>query len=97
MQLLKKTNEKGNFAVLGQAGIGLLVFVIIIGVGALVLGQFRATGGTILLSDNTSFLGIVDDGISGIELFGDFTELIALVIIASVILGLLVFFRGGRR
>ncbi len=90
-------NKKGNFQVLSQAGITLLVFIIVLGTAALVAGQFRQTGGNILLSDNTTFLSIVDNGIAGVALFGDFTELIALVIIAAVILGLLSVFRGSRR
>ncbi len=46
---------------------------------------------------NASFVGVVASGIAGVSLFGDFTELIALVIIAAVILGLLTLFRGSRR
>lgn len=114
MKLLHKTNKKGNFSFLGEQGVQLLVFVVILGTVGLTATMFNQTGGDIAfgwgntsgcvpneggacVDSNATFVGVMDEGIDGIELFGDFTELIALVIIASIILGLLVFFKGDRR
>lgn len=109
------TNKKGNFAFLGQQGIALMGFIIVLGTVAMVASIFNVTGGQIAFGwgnetgcvgavagetcvvANESFTGVMGNGIAGIELFGEFTELIALVLIAAVILGLLMYFRGNRR
>lgn len=69
---------------LASAAIGVLVFIIVVAIGATILSQIQGTQTNASLAYNTT-----QQGISGLSLFGSFTSIIVLVVIAAVILGLI--------
>lgn len=80
-----KMNKKGQgLNTLASAAIGVLVFIIVVAIGATILSQIQGTQTNASLAFNTT-----QQGISGLSLFGSFTSIIVLVVIAAVILGLI--------
>lgn len=90
---MKKFDKKGQVIGLGDlsgVAIGVLVFVIVVSIGAVILAEVQQTQ-----TNNTVAFNTTADGLTGISLFGDFVSIIVLVAIAAVILGLIsLAFRG---
>jgi hypothetical protein len=81
-----KMNKRGQSSLqnLSAAAIGVLVFILIVSIGALILSQVQSTQTNNSIAFNTTSLGL-----QGIALFGSFTSVIVLVVIAAVILALI--------
>ena len=83
---MKKMNKTGQYGLqnLSAAAIGVLVFILVVSIGSLILSQVQTTQ-----TNNSIAFNTTQDGLTGIALFGDFTSVIVLVVIAAVILALI--------
>ena len=81
-----KHNKKGQLGLnnLSSAAIGVLVFILVVAIGALILSQVQTTQ-----TNNSIAFNTTAQGLTGIALFGSFTSVIVLVVIAAVILALI--------
>lgn len=81
-----KMKKKGQYGLqnLSAAAIGVLVFILVVSIGSLILSQVQSTQ-----TNNSIAFNTTADGLTGIALFGDFTSVIVLVVIAAVILALI--------
>lgn len=84
MQKLNKKGQAIGLRDLSSVAIGVLVFIIIVAIGATILTQIQQTQ----VNSSTAF-NTTQDGLVGLSLFGQFTSIIVLVAIAAVILGLI--------
>tara|TARA_Y100000310_G_scaffold183969_1_gene184125 strand:- start:398 stop:676 length:279 start_codon:yes stop_codon:yes gene_type:complete len=92
---MKLYNKKGQMS-LGQVpgAVQLLVVIaIFLAVGALIVQSVQDNDA---IEDGSTAYNVTDSGLSGLESLGDFQSLIAIVIAAAVVLGLvaLIGFRG---
>ena len=83
---MRKMNKTGQYGLqnLSAAAIGVLVFILVVSIGSLILSQVQTTQ-----TNNSIAFNTTQDGLTGIALFGDFTSVIVLVVIAAVILALI--------
>ena len=86
MKKIVKMQKQGQFGLqnLSSAAIGVLVFIIVVSIGATVLSQVQTTQVNQSIAFNAT-----NDGLAGLSLFGDFTSIIVIVAIAAVILALI--------
>lgn len=81
---MSKTNKKGQLQDLSRGAIAVLVFILIVSIGALILSQVQDTQTNGSIAFNTT-----GQGLTAIGLFGSFTSVIVLVVVAAVILALI--------
>ena len=96
-------NKKGQYGVgaLGGLAIVLVVAAIIISVGAEILDGVQnevtgASGYTCGLSGTSAF-NATCGGLAGTEIFGDWLDTIALIIVAAVVIGIIASSFGRQR
>ena len=90
-----KTTKKGltQLAGLQYAAIAIVVLVIVVSIGAQILGQIQSTQ-----SNTSTEYNVTGKGISAMSTFGDWFAIIVIVVIAVVIISLLLgafAFRGA--
>ena len=76
--------KKGQLQDLSRGAIAVLVFILIVSIGALILSQVQTTQ-----TNNSIAFNTTAQGLSAIGLFGSFTSVIVLVVVAAVILALI--------
>jgi hypothetical protein len=80
---------------LSGVAIGVVVFIVVVAVGATVLDKYKTVEedrnniDVANTSTYTTAYNVTVDGLAGEELFGDFTSIVVIVAIASVILALI--------
>ena len=97
-------NKNGvmTISVLGGLAIALVVAAVVIAVGAEILDdiQDEVTGAAGFDCDNngTAAFNATCGGLAGTEVFGEWLDTIALIVVAAVVIGIIVtsFGRGGR-
>ena len=85
MELMKKAKTmKGNFSIgdIGPIAIVLVVAIIMVAVGAMILGEMNET----VTDANAS--AVLSDGLSAISDFSSWFDTIVVVIVAVILLGL---------
>lgn len=88
---MQKNRMKGmTLSNLQAAGIAMVVLVVIIAIGAQILGQIQATQ-----TENTTEYNTTGSGLTAMAQFGNWFTIIVLVLIAVVIIGLLIRGLGG--
>lgn len=81
---MKKMDKTGQLQDLSRGAIAVLVFILIVSIGALILSQVQTTQVNNSIAFNTT-----GQGLTAIGLFGSFTSVIVLVVVAAVILSLI--------
>jgi hypothetical protein len=74
---------------LGSMGLVVVVAAIILSMGASILASLQATQ-----TANTLQYNITGKGLTGLGTFGDWLPLIALVVVASIVIGVIVGYLG---
>lgn len=87
-----RLNKKGQIGSLQNIVLTLVVLGIVLGVGFLILSEFKDQ----MTSGSDAFLG-VNDTITALRVVPDWLDIIIIVAIAGIILGLVFYFlpRGG--
>ena len=85
-------NKNGAFGALSGAAVALVVFVIVVSLGALILDNFDDNMTTGSYADNAT-----QEGLAGVEDLAQWTPTIVVIIVAVVILGLVGALGLGRR
>ena len=75
---------KGNLAALQTSALAVVVLVIIVAVGAQILGQIRTTQ-----TVNTTEYNVTNKGLDAMKTYGDWFTIIVIIIVAVVIIVLL--------
>ena len=85
---------KGQLSAMPDAVIALVLIAIVAAVGLLVLSNFQTNSS---VTANSAAYNAIGQGISGVSTVTSFLSLIALVVVAAIIIGLVVyaFARGG--
>lgn len=84
-------DKRGVFDNLSNMALGVLYFVIIVAVGALVLTEVRNTGS---VSGNTNATAAVNTGINAVQSLAGWAPVVIVVGVGAVLLALLFTFRG---
>ncbi|OGY82266.1 MAG: hypothetical protein A3F54_00020 [Candidatus Kerfeldbacteria bacterium RIFCSPHIGHO2_12_FULL_48_17] len=82
---IRKTSSKGQLASLQSAALGMVVLIIIVAIGAQILGNIRGTQSNVSLEYN-----ITDSGLNAFDTFADYFDVIVIILVAVVVIGLLV-------
>lgn len=77
-------NKKGQLQNLSAGALALVSVAVLVGFGALILAELSADSSITGTSQS-----VIDNGTEAMATFGKFTPLIALVIVAGVILGII--------
>ena len=89
--MFSKSKQKGNVSALQGYALALVVLVIIVAVGAQILGKIQATQTASTTEYNTT-----TKGLTAMSQFGDWFSIIVIIVIAVVIIALLLgAFRGA--
>jgi hypothetical protein len=105
MKLQGKRGQALTVQSLMPLSIALVVFVIVVGLGGTILAEIsegqcdsvNATSKTCLSGDSKVGYNITQDGLLGVDQLGSWTETIAIVIAAAVIIGIITAFFVVRK
>lgn len=81
-----------SFAKLWSAGLGIGIFVMIVALTGLMIGEVQDQ-----TTANTAEYNVTVKGLEGLEILGDWTPLIAIAVVMIVIIGLILRELGGVR
>ena len=84
--------KKGNFNNLVPMAIGLVVFIVVVGLGASILDGISDTQTAGELPAN-----ITQTGLEGIEDLADWTPTIVVIAVAAIIIGMILVFQGREQ
>lgn len=90
MNLGSRTKRKGSVNQLGALGLVVVVAAIILGMGAEILAELQEQQ-----TANSSAYNITSQGLAGLAVFGNWIPLIALVLVASIVIGVIVRYLGN--
>lgn len=74
---------------LWTAGLAIIVLVVVIGVGASIVGQIKN------VTTDTTAVAVLQSGLDALSDFGDWLPIIVIAVVAVIVLGLIVGGLGG--
>lgn len=76
-------NKKGfGINELAPAAMSIIVIVVLVAVGAMVLGEMNST------TDNTDAQNVIGKGVEAMTTFGDWLPILVIVIISAIVIGI---------